>query len=276
GNWYYFHFDFSQFKFDSSIVPNYYQQLYPAKAALIKGDEFYISSNSASNPNNILSYINYANNNFNNERLLFLRLYVSSSNPNANLYLKQLNIRGGFLTLLPVAFNAFNATKNNKNVHLNWSMKDETNIEKYIVEKSNASNVFETMKTVLSNKENSYTSIDNTPNKEVNMYRIKAIAKDGKATYSSVVKVLNDVKNETVTIYPNPVKDILSGQVETKKTEKTIIQIRDLQGRVLQQKEQQLQVGNNTFSMNISAFAKGIYILAIKGSVNKSMQLIKE
>ncbi len=277
GHWYYFHYNFSQFKFDSTLVLNYYQGLYKVKASIRKGTDFYISSNSASNPNSILNYLNYTNNDINNERLLFLRLYISSSNPNANLYLKQFNIGGGFLMLLPISFSNFTATKNSNNIQLNWSMKDETNIDKYVIEKGVSKDLFKPIKTIaVSNNKTDYSCVDENPVIGENLYRIKAVTKDGKASYSNTLSVLFGSKNDVLLISPNPVKDVLNVKIKGSKQEKVLMQIVDFEGKIVQQKQQQLQAGENIFSINSSSFSKGIYTLVVSGSNNQSTQFVKE
>ena len=282
GHWYYFtQNNINPGIYDSSIVV--YTTPYSTKAIIQKTGDYYIKSNSSINPDSINSsssfqaWLNLPRKIvISDDRVVFARIYISSNNPNANLYLKEFSIGGDIIYLLPINFKSFTALKKNDKVELNWLIENERNINKYVVEKANAINVFEAIKTVVSNKSNSYTITDEAPNKTTNVYRIKAIAKDGKATYSSIVRVLYNDKNETVIIYPNPAKDVLNVQIKNNKAEKATIEIADLQGKAVQQKEQYLQVGSNSFSINISALAKGVYTLSIKCGSSQVVKFIKE
>ncbi len=278
GHWYYYQFNFLQNKFDSSLTTLNYQSLYHPKAMVEKGNDFYISSDNATIPDNILNHLNFYNNiNTGNERLLFLRLYISSSNPNVNLYINQLSINGGLFGLLPITFNSFTVTKNNNNVQLNWSMKDEINFDKYVVEKAVPKDVFKPKKIMaISNNKTDYSYIDESPVIGENLYRIKALTKDGKITYSNTLNVLFGSKNDILLISPNPVKDVLNVQIKSNKQEKVLIQIVGFEGKIAKQKQQQLQVGENVFAINITSLSKGIYSLVIIGSKNQATQFIKE
>jgi hypothetical protein len=184
---------------------------------------------------------------------------------------------GGLFGLLPISFSSFTAIKNNNNVQLNWSMKDEINIDKYVVEKAVSKYLFKPIKTIaISNNKTDYSCVDENPVIGENLYRIKAVSKDGKASYSNTLNVLFNSKNDILFISPNPVKDVLNVQIKSNKQEKVLIQVVDFEGRIVQQKQQQLQVGENAFAINATSLSKGIYSLVVIGSKSQSTQFVKE
>ena len=268
--------------YDSTIYTEYLNP-YPQIAEVQKVGEYIIKSNSVNFPDSINSsssfqaWLNLPKNiKSDNGRVLFLRIYISSTSPNANVYLKNVAIGGEIITLLPIYFNSFTATKNNNSIQLNWQMKDEINIDKYIVEKSANQDLYKPIATVVSVNKNNYNTVDENPNKGDNFYRIKAISKDGKITYSSVAKVVFWANDIDIKINPNPVKNILNATIENTKAEKIFVQIADMQGNILQQKELLLQVGNNKFSISTSNLKAGTYSLIINGSKKQNIQFIKE
>ncbi len=270
------------YNYDSSKLPHY--NAYDSIAHIMKMGTFLVTSTNISTPDTCTNYPTtlqqYLNINksihLGNDKVVFARVYITSNNSNTVVNIKNFTVGGESGCILPINFKSFTALKKNDKVQLNWSLENEINIEKYVVEKANKNDVFETMSTVLSTKNKDYTSVDETLNKGINTFRIKAIAQDGKATYSSIVKVLFDDKKAAIAIYPNPVKNVLSVEMLSTKNEMVTIQITDLQCKILQQKEQQLQVGNNAFSMNTSSLAKGIYVLTIKSNTNQIVKFIKE
>ncbi len=126
---------------------------------------------------------------------------------------------GGFLddfweytpsTTLPVTLTNVKAYQANAGVQIDWTTQQESNIEKYEVEKSNNAQQFSYLASVPAKGNSSvilkYNLFDPNPFAGVNFYRIKTIDKSGQATYSEVIK-LNISRGVTLlTVYPNPVK----------------------------------------------------------------------
>jgi hypothetical protein len=91
-------------------------------------------------------------------------------------------------------------------------------------------------------------------------------------TLFEALSVVNPILENLITIYPNPVKDIVNINIKNNSTIKTI-ELYDIQGRLLQ-----TQLVNNISSeLNLSSRANGIYFIKIntdKGS--KVEKLIKK
>ncbi len=88
-------------------------------------------------------------------------------------------------------------------------------------------------------------------------------------TSSSVLAAAN-VKNEQISIYPNPVKDILSIDL---KAQKGNVKIFDLSGKVVKTTEV-----NKSGSVDVSKLSKGVYIVEIttNGNSKVTKKIIKE
>ncbi len=278
GHWYIHYFPY----IDSFVQPDY--QPYESIARVMKIGEFNVTSTDINNPDTIdptstfQGWLNLKRDIvINNERVVFARVYISSSNPSTIVNIKDVNIGSENAMLLPISFNTFTATKNNNNVQLNWLMKDEINIDKYIVEKAVATDLFKPIKIItINNNKANYSCIDENPVSGENLYRIKAVSKDGKITYSNTLSVLFGTKYENLFISPNPVKDVLNVQSKNLKQEKVLVQIVDITGKIIMSKQQQLSVGENIVTINIATLSKGIYSLVIVGSDSQSIQFVKE
>ncbi len=108
--------------------------------------------------------------------------------------------------ILPVKLSNFSATKKNNLVELNWLAIDESNMNRYEVERSTDSRNFSSFVTVAGrNQSNStnYTSTDINPNRGINYYRLSMIENSGRTTYSKIVSV-HFSSGKTIILYPNP------------------------------------------------------------------------
>ena len=78
----------------------------------------------------------------------------------------------------------------------------------------------------------------------------------------------------TVTVYPNPAKDICNVQMESSK-ESAELKLIDLQGRIVF--SESIAAGITHTSIHLTDFAKGIYLLKISGiDFNTNQKLIVE
>ena len=98
-----------------------------------------------------------------------------------------------------------------------WKSASEKEMKEYQVERSEDAIVFTTIGTVVArgNSLNAtdYEYADVLPLIGKNFYRIKAIDKSGRSTYSVIVKINYGRVDNTLTIFPNPVKDQINLQI---------------------------------------------------------------
>jgi len=167
----------------------------------------------------------------------------------------------------------------NGSVLLQWQTANEVNTSRFIVEKSNNGSVFGTIGSVAAKgaiTAADYDFTDASVPDNTNYYRLQIVDRDGSIVYSSVVTVT--VANSlSLILYPNPVKDHLSVSIQEKENEAVTIQVTDLQGKVLLQQAATLQKGINGLSLNTGGWAKGVYVITVKGqSTSLQKQFIKE
>ena len=83
--------------------------------------------------------------------------------------------------------------------------------------------------------------------------------------------------NASVIIYPNPVFDNLHIEIFSGRSSKAVIRLMDVQGRVLQSRDEQIQQGENKFELDLSRIMRGIYFLEVYTEQSgKITRLIKE
>ena len=166
--------------------------------------------------------------------------------------------------VLPLNLTAFSAKRTGKTNLLQWSTTQELNTDHFEIQRSNNSRDFISIGTVKSfnngKSQNDYTYTDQLPLKATNYYRLKMIDKDSKFTYSAIRNV-NNTGSLDVSIYPNPVNDVLSLNFNTEKVADVQIDITDINGKKLQTKKVQLPYGASIQTLNVAALSKGTYFV---------------
>lgn len=87
-------------------------------------------------------------------------------------------------------------------------------------------------------------------------------------TATSTEEIEANIAN-TITVYPNPVKDILNVNIEANKPESIKVFIRNISGIKLLEVANTLVVGKNSIQIDMSALQSGVYIICIEGKENK-------
>lgn len=213
-----------------------------------------------SNPNNAAD-----RNNISTDGYTLLEVYLNSLATNANI-----------LPLILLNFSASVKHDAATTVNLIWSTADEINTKQFDVERSADGRAFTAIATVNAKNaaaENNYFYTDTKPFENTSYYRLKMIDKDGKFTYSHVVKVIAD-KLKGLNISPNPASIVLKVE-HTAAGAGSEIKILSTEGKSLQSVS--VAAGKTSTVLNISALAKGVYLLQYSnGSDKVTMQFIKQ
>lgn len=187
------------------------------------------------------------------------------------------NISLAAASTLPVTFTTVRATKQTKNIALEWNVANQTGIDKYEVQRSADGITFSSLGT--ENVKNnsgasaSYKWIDENPLPENNFYRIKSIDKTGLEEYSSVAKVDFDSKVTSLVIYPNPVRgDVVHLQINHLTQGTSHLQLINSEGKVVIEKELTHPAGTSNETINLSRLPKGIYMLLLTNPGNSTIK----
>ncbi|MFP5041713.1 T9SS type A sorting domain-containing protein [Parasediminibacterium sp. JCM 36343] len=188
------------------------------------------------------------------------------------------------VSVLPVTFTSFSATlTSNSGANLKWQTTTETNNKYFEVERSLDGIVFTTIGTVASIsgtstsvKDYAYTD-DVTSFTGTVYYRLKQVDADGKSQFSKIVTVIvSKLSRAAVSVYPNPVKTVATIKISSLQARQVSVRVVNTNGAVVYHiGKANLQQGDNTIPVNLSAFASGTYTIEIAGTSDKSIDYKK-
>lgn len=181
-------------------------------------------------------------------------------------------------TPLPVELISFTANKKAEYVELNWITATEINNDYFVVQKSTNGIDFQDY-TFVSGCGNStaviaYNSIDYSPYKGVNYYRLKQVDFNGQYDYSSVVSVnINkDSNQEEPLIFSNSGQIFIQYHSET--SERIEIQLYNIAGQMCYNKPIDVNNGYNSYQISINNLSKGTYVIRLVNSHNAFVQKV--
>jgi len=169
--------------------------------------------------------------------------------------------------VLPVKFGAIAVNLTNGQSKINWNVLTETNISKYVIERSANGSRYDEIGTVSATGRSSYNFIDVNPITGNNFYRIKSIGTDGAIVYSNVLRVNNGKGKSEMSVYPNPV---VAGNLNMALTNITkgsyTLQLFNHAGQGVYTKALSIDGGsiNQTITLP-GSLASGNYTLTLKG-----------
>jgi hypothetical protein len=172
---------------------------------------------------------------------------------------------------LPVTFTAVKAYRQKESIAVEWKVENELNISQYEIERLGNATGFGKMNTIAARDNNRsngvYKWIDTNVINGDNFYRIKSIGLCGRGQYSRVVKVRMDLKDERISVYPNPVPGkIMSVQFSNQPAVSYTLKISSATGQLLMIKTIYHSGGTDTKSIHLPAAIKtGPYELSITG-----------
>ena len=168
---------------------------------------------------------------------------------------------------IPVTLLSFTAQRTGKVNLINWSTSQEINTSHFVLERSNDSRNFTTIATVAaagnSSTVRSYIYTDNSPVTGINYYRLQMVDKDNNSKYSWIRSVRNEGVAD-VSLYPNPVNDVLTVSISADKKGKGNMSITDISGKVIYNNAISVEQGSNNLPVNLRNTAAGAYIIKIQ------------
>ena len=166
------------------------------------------------------------------------------------------------LSPVPLKLLSFDAVKLSKTVQLQWKTTNEINSSHFLVQLSIDGIKFDSLTLINafnSNATHTYTAIDLNPNFGKNFYRLKIVDTDGRFTYSPVIKISFESKNN-ISIFPNPANNVF---VIGGMNDLVNLQLFDRAGKKV---KQFLPNAANRYS--IAGLPKGMYLLQLTKSDN--------
>lgn len=177
--------------------------------------------------------------------------------------------------VLPVILVSFRAIQDKCAAKLSWQTSAEMNSSYYSVEYGNNGNTFSQLTRIPS--KNSATGASYTDavqlNSGINYFRLKMVDVDGHFTYSPTI-ALNANGNcsaaGNISVSPNPTIDVVN--IQGLKIN-SLMRLIDMNGKKLME----LIAVNNTQQLNISQYAKGVYLLQVEDATGavRSVKIVK-
>jgi hypothetical protein len=172
----------------------------------------------------------------------------------------------GAASVLPVDFINITAVRKAGGIEVNWKVPVENNIAGYQVERSQNGRSFNGISSVTASGNStaavSYSWLDKQPVQGTGYYRIKAANLSGEIKYSPVVKVAGNGKGSVLSLYPNPVKDVLNVLLGSDVSGTFSVRVLDAKG-VQVIAHSNLNAANNVLKINATALGKGVYTLEV-------------
>jgi Secretion system C-terminal sorting domain len=179
---------------------------------------------------------------------------------------------------LPVNFGNVSAIVVDGAAHLNWETLQETNCERFVVERGSPDldgevNGFawEPAGTLQGNgtttARHDYFFVDDAPLVVDGYYRIREVDYNGFSTYSEILHVTEALaaRNELLEIYPNPAKDRLHLTLGFAAETQASFRLFDASGKVVQAIDLgNFQIGTSVRSIDLPALSNGVYFYEVR------------
>lgn len=206
-------------------------------------------------------------------------MYISNFSQTGSAFNLDWNMQNGAslaCTILPVELLSLSAKAAGQLVHVTWASLSEHNSSHYIVERSGDGQVFQPIGTVEAAGESQhridYAYSDLMPLHGANYYRLKQIDLDGAYEHTPAVAVFFGEEKPEPTIFPNPVTDVLQVAFDMPIRGTAYLQVVDVNGRVIRDRDLDLEGGPQTVSLRVHDLHAGTYTVRISTTVNGGLQ----
>jgi len=173
--------------------------------------------------------------------------------------------------VVPLVIKNYELRVKNGGVVNKWLTLNEINVSHFNIQRSSNGIEFNTIQqiTAKNNAYNEYSITDVQPLNGTSYYRIEAVDKDGKTTYSKTEKIQLKINKEQLTVFPNPANSIVN--IAFKEMQQIIIT--DVTGRKLLSKQ---FIGTSNAQLNISSLRKGIFFVQVigKNGISETKKLL--
>ncbi|MGZ5190159.1 MAG: alkaline phosphatase D family protein [Flavisolibacter sp.] len=174
---------------------------------------------------------------------------------------------------LPIKLKSFTAKAINEKVQLNWEVSEQTNCDKYIVEKSTDGINFTSLAEVNCKLSDKYTLIDDKTVTGNNYYRLKMVETNGQYKYSDVSKVMIASKPMSLMILSVPTKSNVKFRLNNSpSSEKAFYYVYDLTGKKRAEGILDIPSGLKDFNISLPTAEAGSYLLKIYINQTSLMQ----
>ena len=168
----------------------------------------------------------------------------------------------------PVKLVSFNGTYASGIATLDWQTSQELNNDRFELFRSTDGNDFELAATI-AGAGNSFVSKNYSyqdhivPAGNNVFYKLKQIDKDGKFTFSSIVKLSVNSSKASFQLFPNPAVDNFTASFSAPRTATATLMIRNTNGQTVYSKTVNVIKGNNAVVVTNAPLKSGMYYVTI-------------
>ncbi len=183
--------------------------------------------------------------------------------------------------VLPVELVSFTASFKGNQVQLDWTTASEENNDFFTLERSADGINFETIATIqgsgTTTEMNTYSFMDENPASGNNYYRLMQTDYNGETSYSHITQVyVSSAVISLEQIYPNPATDMIYLAVNSRNYEPVTVTVVNMYGKVVYQYTQNVSMGINELSVDVSTLSPGVYFLKVANELEElSTRFIK-
>jgi hypothetical protein len=167
---------------------------------------------------------------------------------------------------LPVTLHQITAARQQEGISIQWKVSREVEFSHYVVETSTDGRSFATIGTVTATNNTLYSFLHNKPAVGSNFYRLKMVDLNGYFTYSRIISCPISLDGYKVQVLNNPFRQNLELKVEAKENTVLQIQLQDLTGRQLLQKNISVNKGSTYLNLSTNLPANGVYLLRVSNT----------
>ena len=184
---------------------------------------------------------------------------------------------------LPVQLMSFTGTYSNGIASLNWQTSQELNSDRFELFRSTDGNNFTLAKSIAGSgnssilKKYQYQDKVSANSGSYVFYKLKQIDKDGKFTFSSVIKLSLGDTHGIFQLFPNPVVNNFTASFSAPKLSTATLMIRTASGQLVYSKTVDVIKGNNSIVINNAPLKTGIYYVSVvNDEINYTSKLQKQ
>ncbi len=185
------------------------------------------------------------------------------------------------INTLAVSLRKFNCKVFNRFIELTWTTSSESQNKQFIISRSTDGIVFNEIGTKegagTSIQEKNYTFRD-SPAAGTNYYRLSQVDMNGTTTVLGVCSAgFNLLKSEELSVYPNPIADIIYISLPSFKGNALKVKLVDVSGKQLVKRDLTKQSDGNWILKLEAKPKKGVYLLHLSGSgLEKTFKLLSD
>ena len=153
---------------------------------------------------------------------------------------------------------------------LEWRPDEQLPASRFLIEQESPDGEgFSPLAWVDHTQKTSYAAVDPHPRAGVNTYRLWLEEADGNLQFAGQVEVVTPLQDGLVRLYPNPTTGQLNLEIQSASGESFPLVITDLVGREMYSSQLALEKGDNAFSIDLSQWKSGVYLVRYKRNVQK-------